>query len=388
MKVLKYSNFLKESYKGDLELEYYCFDWDDNILHMPTVIHMDKLTDGNWVPTDVSTSEFAKIRNDKENYRLVDNNPDLAFSEFRDSGNRGDKAFLEDVKKALNEGQFGPSWDKFIKCLREGAIFSIITARGHEPITMRKAVEYIIDEVISEEDRFELYNNCLKHSYLFNNDSDYERIPKGKISNTDLIDKYLSTCEYYGVSSNSFANEFGKASASNPEHAKQLALEKFIEKCNLFGHNIGAKSVSIGFSDDDPKNVDHVRKYFKEKSALSNVFKHDLHLSLHKTTDRNIKGGEITKFKKGEERLKESNISTQSPGMASSIMPFSSFNNQASRLFPSTGNDPVANTHKMATNYISKKTDEWTKDSIGKKCNCKRKNCNCKNCTCKKRNKI
>jgi hypothetical protein len=43
----------------------------------------------------------------------------------------------------------------------------------------------------------------------------------------------------------------------------------------------------VGFSDDDPKNVEHVQKFFKEKSALS----HNLKLNVYKTTDRGIKGG-------------------------------------------------------------------------------------------------
>jgi hypothetical protein len=35
----------------------------------------------------------------------------------------------------------------------------------------------------------------------------------------------------------------------------------------------------------------------------------------------------------------------------------------ASRLFPSNtkDNDPVANTHRMATDYITKQSKEWTK---------------------------
>jgi hypothetical protein len=36
----------------------------------------------------------------------------------------------------------------------------------------------------------------------------------------------------------------------------------------------------------------------------------------------------------------------------------------ANRLFPSNtkDNDPVANTHRLATDFISKQSKEWTKD--------------------------
>jgi hypothetical protein len=321
MKVYRYSDFITES--SNLELHYYAFDWDDNILHMPTYIHMDKKEGDKWVPIDVSTSEFAIVRNDRENYRLVNNNPDEAFSEFRDSGHRGESAFIEDVKLALSKNQYGPSWDSFIDCLKEGALFSIITARGHEPKTMRNAVEYIIDR-LSDDDKFLLYSNCLKHAYIFTNEKKYSRIPKGQLSKTPLVSEYLDNCDFYGVSSPSFISEFNMGDAFNPEVAKEMALDKFIEKCNNLGKKVGAKSVSVGFSDDDSKNIEHVRSYFKEKSSLSNnLMPHKVKFNLYKTTDRTIKGGERTKFHEN----------SSLPGLASSILPFSKFNNMNDRLF-------------------------------------------------------
>lgn len=357
--VKKFSQFITES--NGLELHYYCFDWDDNILHMPTVIHMDKKEGDGWIPVDVSTSEFAEVRNDKDNYRLRNNDPGEAFSEFRDGGPRGEDAFLLDVKKALAEDEKGPSWDDFIDCLREGSLFAIITARGHEPNTIRKAVEYIIDNVLTEEDRYLLYNNCLKHAYLFSHEGEFDRVPKGKLSETLLIKDYLDECSFYGVSSDSFAKEFGMASASNPEKAKELALQKFIDKCNNLGKKVGAKSVSVGFSDDDPKNVEHVRTYFKEKSALENeLMPHDVKLNLYKTTDRSIKGGERTKF----HPVKEASDSTIAPGMASSIMPFTQFNNMKDNMFT----DPKEYDKSMerGSKQLAKMSKEYTK-SISEK---------------------
>ena len=350
--IFRFKDFIKES--SNLELSYWAFDIDDNLLHMPTVIHMDKMVDGKWVKTDVSTSDFATVRNDKENYRLIDNNPSEAFCEFRDNGIRGDKAFIEDLKKAISLNEYGPSWDAFMECLSKGEIFSLITARGHEPLTFRKGVEYIIDNVLTEDQKYLMYNNCLKHSYLFGSTSNnFERVPKGEISKTKLVSLYLDCCDYYGISSDSFKKEFGEGNPSNPEVAKEQALNKFIEKCNSFGANIGAKSVSIGFSDDDAKNIDHVKKFFKEKSSLSNELSHTVKLSTFQTTDRTIKGGEVTKFKINE---------SQSIGMESSIMPFSSFNSITNRLTPSLiDNDPVANTNRSASKYISKQSKEWLK---------------------------
>lgn len=356
-KILKFF----ESY--GLDLSYYCFDIDDNLFHMPTVIHMDKLVDGRWVPTDVSTSEFASVRNDKENYRLINDDPTEAFCEFRDTGKRGNMAFIEDMKIAIRDKKFGPAWDAFVKCLTEGSLFALITARGNEPSTYRKSVEYIIDHVLTEDEKFLMYSNCLKHSHIFSRDKEYDRIPRGVLSQTPLINLYLDNCDYYGVSSQYFAKEFGEASASNPELAKEKALDRFIEKCNELGRKVGAKSVSVGFSDDDAKNIEHVHKYFKEKSLLSKELNsHKLKLNLYKTTDRNIKGGERVKYY-------ESNASNQAPGMASSVMPFLQFNNMAERLFPSETSDqsPTSHTHKLYTKQLSKMSKEYVKPVKKKK---------------------
>jgi len=330
--VYNFKEFINERY--GFELHYYAFDFDDNILHMPTVIHMDKKVGDSWIPTDVSTSNFAKVRNDNENWRLVSGDPVKAFSEFRDHGPRGKGAFLQDVKKALNDNQQGPAWESFIECLTEGAIFSIITARGHEPDSIRVSIEYIIDNHLSSEESNSLYNNCIKHSYIFANEEEFDRIPKGKLTETKLISSYLDSCDYYGVTSEFFSKTFGDGDSSNPEAAKQAALEAFIKKCNKFGKMIGSTSVSVGFSDDDPGNVEHVRTFFKEKSALYNKLSpHKVKFNLYDTSNRNIKGGVRDKF----HPVSESDAGA--PGLQSSIMPFTSFNNLADKYSPADTSD-------------------------------------------------
>jgi len=373
--VRRFKDFIIESNGDTPELHYMALDWDDNILHMSTKILMDKNVDGEWIPEAVSTAEFAKVRGDKENWRLRNDNPTEAFSEFRDFGPRGDQAFITDVKDAIGKGDFGPSWDAFIKCLTEGWIFSIITARGHEPESMRNAVEWIIDNVLTKDQQYLLYNNCLKHAYIFDSSEQYDRIPKGgTISQTPLIRDYLSSCDFYGVSSNTFAKEFGAASASNPEKAKELALDAFIEKCKKYGEKTGFP-VAVGFSDDDPKNVEHVYTYFKEKSALSN----DLKLNLYKTTDRTKKGGERTRFKGTEQpEAFESNQSINFDGLQSSVMPFTKWNNMTQNLYPSSKDQPKDDYHNQFKNRVDQandlnkkftteeKSDTWIKDAIKK----------------------
>jgi len=258
--MFKYSDFNKitESYK----LKYMAFDWDDNILFMPTKIHMQKNVNGEWIDEDVPTDVFAKIRKSEE-WRIKDNDPSEAFSEFRDFGPRGDNAFIEDAMKALSNKKFGPSWDQFLKCLIRGNVFAIVTARGHEPQPIRKVVEYIINSYLNEEEINEMAANLTAYHNLFYGTDHMKDLPFNY-----LIDYYLSHCEFIGVTSDSFIERSGgEADSSNPEKGKQLAMEMFVDKIHTWGKQVD-REVMVGFSDDDKRNVDHINKFFKDELSL------------------------------------------------------------------------------------------------------------------------
>ena len=347
------------------ELHYFALDWDDNILHMPTKILMDKKVGDQWQPTEVSTAKFAEVRNDQENYRIRNNSTTEAFSEFRDTGLRGSDAFLEDTKTAIAQKSFAPSWEAFIKCLSGGYIFAIITARGHEPESIRRGVEYVIDNVLTKMPSLnpgysmadEMFQQLKKFQLAFRVDISDESHLKGLPSKNSSVSKYLDSCSFYGVSSPSFAKEFGEASASNPEVAKEIALDFFIERCDEFGRDIGAKSVSVGFSDDDPKNVEHVRKFFKEKLPFISS---EVKLSLYKTTDPTIKGGEVTKF---------TETSHQTPGLESSVLPFTKWNNMTQRLYPNSNDAPKDDYHNQMKNNVNQVGDLYKKFAFKRKKN-------------------
>ena len=252
MVIKKFNQYIKEDVSLEKQLLYYAFDWDDNILSMPTVIHMDHLIDGDWVPEDVSTADFAKVRGDSENWRVFNGDPSAAFSEFRDNGPRGDVAFLEDTINAISLQRFSPAWEDFVECLVNGSLFAIITARGHEAPSMKKGVEWIIDNVLSEEQLYEMYNNLLKFAYLFRHNKEYDRILKGQPSAHPLVQLYLENCEFVGVSAPSRGG-----SPSDPEQAKEDALLLFMDRVDKFAASIGYKA-KVGFSDDDLGNVSHI----------------------------------------------------------------------------------------------------------------------------------
>ena len=130
----------------DLLLEFqkraYSFDWDDNILNMPTHIHLEKKVGmDDWIPVDVSTAEFAEVRGELGGrYRLLNDDAKQAFADFTNN-----HLFQLDIKKAIKEKSFGPSFEKFKEALMYGNDFSIIIPR---PNAMPACPIYPIQEYL------------------------------------------------------------------------------------------------------------------------------------------------------------------------------------------------------------------------------------------------
>ena len=95
----------------------YSFDWDDNILMMPTRIHLDYSVNGlAWVPVSVSTEEFRSIRHKLgTEFRFLNDNEGEAFKDFKEYD-----AFISDTKEALDSRRYGPSFNKFKEALISG----------------------------------------------------------------------------------------------------------------------------------------------------------------------------------------------------------------------------------------------------------------------------
>lgn len=254
------------------DLIYYMFDWDDNILYMPTVIHLDKLVDDKWIPVNIMSDEFSKVRhelvkynnNEPSEYRYSKGIYVNSFLEFRDYGVRGNKSFLQDTKKAIRLGNFGPVWNDFIECIISGSLFAIITARGHEPNTIRRTVKWIIYNYLTETQFNILIKNLNSFNRLFDG-SFYD------LDEDELIDDYLNNCDFIGISSKWFMTKFNieEKDAILSEKLKLIAIRYFVDKIDDYGKLLG-RNIKIGFSDDDLKNTISIYEYFKNK--LSNEF--------------------------------------------------------------------------------------------------------------------
>jgi hypothetical protein len=251
-----------------IHFKYYMFDWDDNILHMPTRIHLEKKTAKGWVPYEVSTAEFARIRRTMKNCRPLGGDWDRAFSDFYDVGRRGANSFLDDTRKALRpiiEGRAtgAPSFQKFRKALVEGRLFAIITARSHSAASIRKGVEYFIRRVLTPEEKRRMLANLRGYIAYFDGDPD-------ALSDARVLKEYLDLCRYRGVTSPEFQRLMGRkvGGSQSPEEAKQFAIRDFVRHAmGLVRDRRKAARISIGFSDDDRRNIEAVRAFIRRELA-------------------------------------------------------------------------------------------------------------------------
>jgi hypothetical protein len=240
-------------------MKYYAFDWDDNLMYMPTKIY---LKDNKGKSVGMSTEDFAEYRTEiggkpfnYEGHTIVGFDDDA----FRDFRVHGDKEFVKDSMKSST----GPSWNDFVEAVNDGSIFSIITARGHTPSVLKNAVYNLIKKNKHGLNEKTIVKNLKKYRDLADED---------ELSDDDIIRYYLDMCKFYPIT-------FGQGSAANPEQLKVDAMREFMSYVQKLSRQLQEKAFMknkisnyfipyIGFSDDDLRNVQIMRKNFDDEDEL------------------------------------------------------------------------------------------------------------------------
>ena len=178
--------------------------------------------------------------------------------------------------------------------MREGRLFSIVTARGHSPETIEKAVRVFIRYALSEQDREEMMSNLRGYRRWLDKVEEFG-------SDAEELDYYLGMCRYSAVTYDGFRERMANdpiyreklasaTVASKPELAKEFAIRDFVEHVFHMLRRCGGlcRSVSIGFSDDDRGNVKSVSRYIQ--SELSKRFD-GFKFVVYDTSDRTLSKG-------------------------------------------------------------------------------------------------
>jgi hypothetical protein len=222
---------------------FYFFDFDDNVLHLPTSLYLFDKSTGKAL--EVTTREFAKFNHmigkekpwDGFEIRLDPQNG--SFRRFRHRNlsfvdmifNRRQPLY-DDLLRALKTPGFdwkGPSWDFFWHAVHNERPLSIITARGHKPEDIREAIALLVK--------------------------------KGHLSREP---NYLSI---YPVSHTETQIALGdKECKWSTAHLKKAAIHYSVEEAfRIYGLNAGHR---FGMSDDDPANVKLIIEAMQELKSL------------------------------------------------------------------------------------------------------------------------
>lgn len=248
--------------EGKTDLRYYAFDWDDNIVFMPTQIMLLD-TAGNEV--GMSTHAFATHRHligkqefEYEGHKIAN----FATNPFRNFRVEGDDQFLSDISKA----KLGPSFNDFKECVQTASLFAIITARGHTPDVLKEACADYIKTGFGGINKDECIKNIKLYLPLTTPGISVE-----EMTDDQLINQYLIHCQFSPVSHSSIAGTNASAAAS-PEALKVEKLNDFIEKAHLEArrirkHAVKGARIRIGFSDDDKKNIELMIAHFNPRDT-------------------------------------------------------------------------------------------------------------------------
>ena len=212
---------------------------------------MEKKESLVWVPINVSTEDFAELRNDSD-YRLTDH----AFMDFEDP-----QTFISDVRKAIENEKFAPSFEKLKESLINANPFSIITARGTPSHAIKEGVRMVIGTTFTTNEVDTMVGN-IESAYPSTIDMSLE----------EKIDFYLSENDYSAVSSNEFKEKFGMDSnADRPEEGKKIALRDYVKRVVNGAEKLTSGEydrLTIGFSDDDRRNIDAVMEFIRDELSI------------------------------------------------------------------------------------------------------------------------
>lgn len=218
---------------------FYFFDFDDNVAFLSTHIYLFHKETKEEVP--VSSGQFAQINHivgqagEYQEYCIDFDHARGSFRNFRDVDlNLLEKAmgkkqmFVQDILEALSLQDFqwkGPSWDCFYHAVFNRRPLAVITARGHNPETIKSGIGAMIQ--------------------------------RGHLPN---VPNYLSVFPVSHLETRKSLGDYAlrKSVAELKKRAIRASVEQAFE---TYGYNTYHR---FGMSDDDPHNVQLITEAMQE----------------------------------------------------------------------------------------------------------------------------
>lgn len=239
-----------------MSLKAYALDVDANLLFTNSKILLEKKNqDWVWELIEVSQSEFDSFIKDSENYRFVKWESEESMINFRWKWK-----FQNDIFDAIRGNKFWPSWNAFIEANVEASPTSIITARWHPILDIKRTHKAILHEVLSDYQLEELVDNMRNRLWW----DTFQR--KEKIINSFLKNNFYCPC-----SDRAFLKKISK-DINDPMHdRKTIAFDSFVQHVisvfnNYYGEEFMIKrNIKVWFSDDSKSNINWMEAFIKKE---------------------------------------------------------------------------------------------------------------------------
>jgi hypothetical protein len=181
---------IKDRNHGQGGRSFYFFDFDDNVIHLPT--HLYVFNKHTHEEKELTTHEFAEMqfKLGKEfpwiDYELrVHDDQNGSFRRFREKEVGLLRKYFttqpleEDLKKVFKkpfEEWRGPSWNFFWYAVHNNRPISIITARGHHPDTLKNGISLLKKNgyITHEPNYLSVYPVSYKPTRLLLGDKEYQ----------------------------------------------------------------------------------------------------------------------------------------------------------------------------------------------------------------------
>lgn len=211
---------------------FYFFDLDDNVFYLPTPMFV--YHKGTGEELQMSTGEFAQIAKQigkagfYQDFEIRLDPQSGSYRKFRDLG-LDVEVFEQDILNVVSESNYhwkGPSWSCFYHATFNQRPISIITARGHSPLTIKKGLN-----VLYRTGQIKFNPNFLGVFPVSHKDT---RVVLGETETEEL---------------------------SIPELKRRAILNSVEIAMKKYGENPYHR---FGMSDDDPRNLDLIRDAMTE----------------------------------------------------------------------------------------------------------------------------
>lgn len=254
------------------------FDFDGNILSPETPIYLIEIESRNEVAISGHEldqhPEYISGKNPRYRWHEDITQSLIHFRDFHsDFRHVWPDVLRIDIEKAIASGALSPSLnDLKTKFLISARPFAIITARGHSPDNLTRAIWIINEALLSEAEKVAQYENIQRLYSQF--------YPESEALTRDQALRYyfekIVSC--YPVSNPHIAKFLDMEDETSMSKRKSIAMAHYIKKCVdriIVPQKYDDAPRAYGFSDDSVWNIRALIYFFEEQRRNATIRTND-----------------------------------------------------------------------------------------------------------------